>query len=211
MATTSAGSITSFFAENGSIDGGITLRRSGRDPRRRELRLREHELLDVFHVGPEEVPGPPRRLVRLVAADVAAPHDPRADGGQLAGETGGLRVVEQDHVVASHEREELGRVAAEHRLVVPVLRLAEWAAVAGRPVQPVVEPLGDREEVGVAFDHDPAGVDADTPGVREQRLEQLGHATAGRGRVDVEHLPPVERSSSVVGEVLECREPAPAR
>ena len=96
---------------------------------------------------------------------------------------------------------------AEHRLVVPVLRVAEWAAVARRPVEVVVESLGDHEEVGVALDHQPSGIDADPPDVREQRLEEFGDAPAGRGRVDVEHLPSEEPDAGLAGEPLERPDP----
>ena len=48
-----------------------------------------------------------------------------------------------------------------------------------------MDPLGDPEEVGVAADRRPSGVDAGAARVGEQRLQHLGHAAAARGRVDV--------------------------
>ena len=49
-----------------------------------------------------------------------------------------------------------------------------------------MHPLRDLEEARVAFDHDPTGVHAGAARVREQRLQQLGDAATGRGRVHVQ-------------------------
>ena len=75
--------------------------------------------------------------------------------------------------------EQLVGVPMQRLLVAGVLIGAERSTVATRPVEVVVDPLGDLEELGVAVDHDPPGVDPDAADVREQRLQQLGDTTPG--------------------------------
>jgi hypothetical protein len=70
-----------------------------------------------------------------------------------------------------------------------------------------VQPLGDREERGIAFDHEPPGVDSGAAGVGEQRLQHLGHAASGRGRVDVQHRPIGERVPRDLRRLLEPSHP----
>ena len=48
-----------------------------------------------------------------------------------------------------------------------------------------MDPLGDLEEVRVATHDHPPSIDPATAGVGEQRLQELGDATAASGRVDV--------------------------
>jgi hypothetical protein len=67
-----------------------------------------------------------------------------------------------------------------------------------------VDPLGDREELRVPLDDDPAGVDAGPPDVREQRLKHLGNPAARGGRVDVQHRAASERVLRRVGDPLEA-------
>ena len=62
---------------------------------------------------------------------------------------------------------------------------AQWAAVAGKPVQVVVYALGDLEERGLSCDHDPPCVDTGPAAVAEQWSQHLDHAAALAGRVDV--------------------------
>ncbi len=100
----------------------------------------------------------------------------------------------QDHDVPGvNVREELTRVALHAALVARMLVRTERASVAGRAVEMVVDAFGDPEEFGVAVDHDPTGVDADTSDVREQGLQQLRDPTTRRGRVDVDHPPAVKQ------------------
>ena len=61
------------------------------------------------------------------------------------------------------------------------------------PVQMVVQPLRDREELRLGFDHHPASVHACAARVAEQRPKQLDHPTTLGGRVDVPDHPPTER------------------
>ncbi len=80
---------------------------------------------------------------------------------------------------------------------------AERATVARRPVQVVVDPLGDLEEAGVAFDHDPTGIDAHAAGMGEQGLQQLRDSTAGCGGIDVDHATVSEPVAGIGGRTLE--------
>jgi hypothetical protein len=65
-----------------------------------------------------------------------------------------------------------------------MLFLAQRASITLHAVEMVVEPLRDREELLVAFDDQPARVDARTPNVGEEHLEHLGYAATDGGRVD---------------------------
>jgi hypothetical protein len=51
----------------------------------------------------------------------------------------------------------------------------------------VVDPLRDLEEPGVAVDHHPPGIDTRAARIREQGLQELGDATAGRRRVHIHY------------------------
>ena len=68
--------------------------------------------------------------------------------------------------------------SAAHALVDGALGLAQRPAVARRPVQAVVQALGEAEELGVAVDDHPAGVDAGAAHVADQRAQHLGDAAA---------------------------------
>ena len=135
---------------------------------------------------------------------------PAAGATQRLGQAGRLRVVQHDDVPGAHEREQLLRVPAQHALVVAALARAELAAVAGRAVDPVVDPLRDREELRVALDDEPTRVDAGGAHVGKQRLQHLGDAAAGRGRVHVPDRAAAERGLRRLGDVLVERHPVGA-
>jgi hypothetical protein len=65
-----------------------------------------------------------------------------------------------------------------------MLFLAQRPTIPCHAVEMVVEPLRDREELLVAFDDQPARVDARTPNAGEEHLEHLGYAATDGGRVD---------------------------
>ena len=52
-------------------------------------------------------------------------------------------------------------------------------------LQAVMEGFGDAVEIGTALDHFPMGVDAQFAHQRHHPTENLGHAAAGAGRVDM--------------------------
>ena len=96
----------------------------------------------------------------------------------------GLRVVQQHHITGPDPGDQLHRVRGQHLRVVIGLRRAERAA-GQVAVDLVVQPLGDREEPGVAGDHQPADRDVQILDVPDQYLQHLGDPATGRGRVDI--------------------------
>ena len=170
----------------------LVLRREGVDRRGHDLHPvqprpgiglpREHRDLGHGHVRKEELPPAPGHVVRVVHADVAAPHHGGAGLGHGRDQSRRLGVVHDDHVPATDRLRQLVRVGPEHTLVdLPLLR-TERPAVALVSVEPVVDPLGEGEEVFVPFDHRPPGVDPHPGQVAHHRAEQLGHAaTLGSG------------------------------
>ena len=177
---------------------GVDRRRDDVDARAIQLRpdealAGEHPGVGGLDVGPQEGDRLVDDCARLVGADVQPPDDPDARVAQRGRHPRRLRVVEDDRVVAARLLEQRRRAGARDLLVVPPLRGAERPAVALRAVQVVVEPLREGEELRVARQHEPAGVDARAARVREQRAEHLGDAAAGRGRVDAPDRPVPER------------------
>ena len=177
-----------------------------RDERRREGGPREHMGVSSRHVRTQEVPGLLRPFVAPVDAHVAAPDDASAALDERGDEAGGLRIVHDDDVVRPYRPQETLDVRGERPLVPPSLVLAQAATVTGRPVEPVVDPLGDREELGIPVNHRPFGRDARTACVAQEHVQELGHASAGRGRVDVDDPPPVQTLSRSRGDLEQTGE-----
>ena len=185
----------------GDDEGAIAV-----DPLPREVGSREDVGVGLLDVGPEEVPRGVRVRVRLIEPDVAAPDDHRARRPQRVDHAGGLRVVEEDDVAVGDELCELRGRRSQRLLVELALADAELAAVAGDAVQQVVDPLRELEEGGFAADHTPAAVEADPADVGEQRLQELGDATAARGRVDVPDRAVPEEHATVLHAALDLPE-----
>ena len=76
-------------------------------------------------------------------------------------------------------------VAGGHPVIDRLLLGTERAAVTGRPVNLVVQALGQGEEVRLAGDDGPPPVHAGALDVSEIDGEHLGHAAAEGRRVDV--------------------------
>ena len=119
-----------------------------------------------------------------VGADVQPPHDRHAGAREARRHPGRLGVVEDHRVIRPQPRQQRLGAGRRDGLVVGVLVRAERPAVAGGAVEPVVQALRDGEEGGIAVQDAPAGVDAGPAGVREQRTQHLGHASAMGGGVD---------------------------
>ena len=110
-------------------------------------------------------------------------HSQCEPGPAALDELDGLRVVDEDQVVAQVERAQvLLRGGGED---LPVAR-RERDRLA---VERVVDPLGDGEELLAAAHDVPARVDADLAQQRHQAVQDLGDAAADGGRVDVLHAP----------------------
>ncbi len=114
---------------------------------------------------------------------MAAPDPVRlalAVGGRPGPQGARLRIVDHDEVVVA--RELLGVAAID----VFVERADLVGELDRRPLQAVVEALRDVEELAVGRHHLPLGLQADVVHERHQRVEDLGHAAAERGRIDVQ-------------------------
>ena len=93
---------------------------------------------------------------------------------QAGGQPGGLRIVQEHDVARRDQRADALQVLARDGLVDLALTRAEPATVAGHAVQAIVNPLRDAEELRVAVNHEPAGIDSCAAPVRDQGAEHLG-------------------------------------
>jgi len=154
------------------------------DPRRDVFPAREYVRLCGGQVRSQEPPRRPGHIVLPVHTDVAAPYHPGAHPRQRRGQPGGLRVMQQHHVTGPDPGRQLRRVRGQHaRVMAGLCRTERGAGQAA--VDLIVQPLGDREEISVAADHQPADRDAQILYVPDENLQHLGHPATGRGRVDV--------------------------
>ena len=172
-------------------------------PLPRERFAREHVGVGLGDVGLEERPGLAGELVRVVEPDVAAPDHRGALRLERVEHARRLRVVQDHHVALVHARRDLRDIARQHALVRAPGVVVERQAVALGAVQPVVDPLGDREELGRAVDHHPARVDAGAARVGDERAEQLDDPAAAGGRVDVPDDPAAEQHAGHLHPALE--------
>ena len=98
-----------------------------------------------------------------------APDHRDVDRGLECGQHAGrLRVVEDHDVVRPHHLHERRRIGGAPVLVCDALGVAQGPAVAQRPVQPVVQALGEDEEVVVTLGDHPAAVDPRSADVADQ-------------------------------------------
>ena len=92
--------------------------------------------------------------------------------------------MQQRDIAGPDPVDQFHRVSGQHSRVVIGVRSTQGPA--GKvAVDLVVQPFGDREELSVAGDHQPADRDADTADVADQHLQHLGDPAAHRGRADV--------------------------
>jgi hypothetical protein len=96
----------------------------------------------------------------------------------------------QDHNIARlNPRLQLSKGLLERLAVAGSCRLVQLAPVAGLAVEQVMDAFGDLEELLVALDDHPAGVDARASQVAKQEVQHLGDPTALLGRVDLPQPP----------------------
>jgi hypothetical protein len=127
---------------------------------------------------------------------VRAPDQPDVGRCPQSGQHAGrLRVVKEHDVARPHHLYERRGVGGAAALVRGPLRLAQGPAVALRPVQPIVEPLCDAEELGVALDDHPATVEPRSADVADQRTEHLRDPASERRRV---HIPDRVRAEELM-------------
>jgi hypothetical protein len=89
-------------------------------------------------------------IVGDVEADVTAPHDRRPRLAHRRRQPGRLRIVQDHDVRRMHELRQLPRARRQRLLVDPALGVSQRAPVAGEPVQAIVYPLRDGEELRLA-------------------------------------------------------------
>ena len=128
-----------------------------------------------------------RRRVGLGEVDVAAPDPVAALLLGAAAQPDRLRVVDDDRVPLALQA--LGVDLVDFVEELPLL-VAERLLGA---LQRVVEELGRVEELLLAEDHVPVGVEADVAHQRHDRVEDLRDAAAERGGADVQDALPLER------------------
>ena len=93
--------------------------------------------------------------------------------------------MQEHHIRGTNRRsEELG-VCCAVTLVYGPLGVAQRTTVAVVSVKPVVEALGDAEELGIAVDHQPARIDPAPTRVADQRTQHLRDPASAPRRVDV--------------------------
>ena len=143
---------------------------------------------DAGVVGPHQIPEElPDRAMRPADVDVAAP-DPRAAPGlDEAQEPGRLWVVDEDEVGRREPVAQPVRVLPVH-LQIP-LELAP-RDLHGVALQAVVELLGRGEELRVARDRLPRGLDPQVALERDEARQDLRHPAALGRRVDVDDAGP---------------------
>ena len=190
IAWTVAASSCWFFAENGSMDGGMIRACSGESTAARTAagRKRSRARAPGMAAG-NPMPRAWCRSASPRRCDSAIP--PARRPGQGRRQPGGLRVVQQHDIARADQPEQLVRVRGEDLRVVAGVGAAQRPA-AGVTVNLVVQPLGDREEFRVAADHHPAGRDVQARAVPHEHLQHLGDPAADRGRIDVPDGPPAE-------------------
>ena len=185
VAATTSSVSGAFLTLKGSIDGVMTLQLLGRDPLRGVHTPGEDERVGVLDQRSQEGPALVGQRRGGVATDVAPPDHLRAGVAELRHHSRGLRIVQHDDVAWTHHRHQVVDVRAQRLGEKGMLGVAQGAAVTRLPVQHVVHPLGDDEEVRGTRQHPPSGVDADPACVRKHGLQHLRHATAMSGGVDV--------------------------
>ena len=128
-----------------------------------------------------------RRRVGLGEVDVAAPDPVAALLGGAAPQPDRLRVVDDDRVPLALQALGVHRVDLVEQLPLLVAQRLLGA------LQRVVEELGRVEELFLAEDHVPVGVEADVAHQRHDRVEDLRDAAAEGGGADVQDALPLQR------------------
>ena len=133
----------------------------------------------------EEVPRGADDVIRCVDTDVADPHDMHPGVHEGSDQARRLRIVKGHDVTRTSFVQERRLFAPEDPHVRLALRAPEGAAVTHRPVEPIVDPLGDPEEVLVTFDDQPSASDRETSDVAEELMKELGNPSSVGCGVDV--------------------------
>lgn len=127
--------------------------------------------LRALDVGTNERPGALRPLVRAVVTHVAPPHHVGAVLDERSDETGRLRAVDEHDVPSPNLGADPSDIRHDRLLVGCSLAWAGLSTVPGRAVETVVDSLRDGEEVRLACDDEPLGLDACAADVAEERRQ----------------------------------------
>ena len=165
-----------------------------RHPVRDIARSREHERVRVREVATQELPPGVRVGGGVVAADVTAPNHLGAGLVETLDQSGSLRVVQKHDVAGPNLGRQIDQVPFEHPFIVLVFRRSECLPAVRRAVQGIVHSFGDGEELMVAVQNQPPGVDSRAASVCNEALQHLRHPATVRGGVDVPHHPTGEKS-----------------
>ena len=180
-----------FFAEKGSIDGGITASRASSTQSGAYMRG-EHKGIRLSRGNGRRNAHARRSVVRVVPPDVAPPGDPDCPCRQAVGQSRRLRVVQTTMSLDATRASSVARLAASTSRSGRARRLTEPAAVAGFAVQHVVQALGDEKNSASPSSTSQrlsiCGADA----VGEQGLQHLGDPSSVGSGVDVPDDPIAE-------------------
>ena len=146
----------------------------------------EDEGVRAQDIATQEVPRVTSMIVGDVETDMTAPHHRRPRRAHRRRQPSRLRIVQDHDVRRMHKLRQLPRARRQRLLVHLALGVAQRPAVTGKPVQAVVDPLRDGEELRLPRDHRPACVDTRAATVTQQGAQHLDHTAALRGRV---HIP----------------------
>jgi hypothetical protein len=87
--------------------------------------------------------------------------------------------VHDHHIVLPDARAQLLDVRLQGVFVDLAFVISERSSISLRPMEVVVDALGDAEEIGITGDDHPAGIHACPPRVGEQRAQHLRDAATG--------------------------------
>ena len=160
--------------------------------------VREDESATVRQIRFQEVPALLGVPVRSLRADVTTPDHSSSLLTQRTRQADCLRVV-QDHHITLVDPVGQGRgVCVNDCLVVGGFVPSQPAVVTSRPMETIVEALGDLEESLVTPDHDPSGVDTAPDGVSDEHAQHLCDPAPNRRRTDIPGSAVTQGSSYVV-------------
>ena len=186
-----------FLGENGSIDGGMIDTRSIGTQAGTYSRRVNTKPSQAARCGRRKSHASSVHWLRDFGADVTSPQHDGAGGLQGRHQPGRLRIVQDDDVGGPDLwRDRARRWPTCTDSYAAASASPSDASVTGNTVETVVDALGDREELGVTGDDEPAHRHADAEDVADQHLQHLGHSPAGGRRVDVPHRAASERGPS---------------
>jgi hypothetical protein len=148
---------------------------------------REDDRVRVQGVWPQERPRRPNERVGMVGPDMRSVDDRSPACSECGSQARGLRVVKDDDIPHSNPALQRCRVRRQSGLVYAALRLPQLHAVAGMPVEHVVNPFRQPEELRMGPDHGPPDVQVGSEPVRDEGAQELSNPASSRCRVDHPH------------------------